>query len=99
MLVTRCATSPAVLGRVVRNSPPLEWYLKGSKFPSCGGVPEGRGGSADFVAVLQSICRPEPRQSPAGHAEVYSRGVRATARHSAQEPTEATPCAVEILTT
>ena len=37
-------------------------WPKGSKFPSSGGVPEGRGGSTDFVTEL------EPRRSRAGHA-------------------------------
>ena len=58
--------------RVVRNSPPPLGWPRGSRFPSSGGVPGGRGGSADFVAVLQSVCRQEPRQSRAGHVGSYA---------------------------
>lgn len=59
-------------GGVVRSSPPPLGCPEGGKFPSSGVVPEGRGGNADFVAMLQSVCHPEPRRPTAGHAESYA---------------------------
>ena len=44
--------------------------MGGKESLSTGGVPEGRGGSADGIAVLQPVCRQEPRGLRQGMPEV-----------------------------